>query len=75
MAPLQDAFVVSRTGHYGPTASWNAFKAIEPNRRIDYVLVSEPVVVDAHAILPDMWDGRFPSDHLPVMAVVSGLCR
>lgn len=75
VAPLQDAFVVSRTGHYGPTASWNAFKAIEPNRRIDYVLVSEPVVVDAHAILPDMWDGRFPSDHLPVMAVVSGLCR
>jgi endonuclease/exonuclease/phosphatase family metal-dependent hydrolase len=73
--PLRDAFVVSRSGHYGPTSSWNAFKAIEPNRRIDYVLVSEPVVVEQHAILPDMWDGRFPSDHLPVMAVVSNICR
>lgn len=73
--PLRDAFVVSRTGHYGPTSSWNAFKAIEPNRRIDYVLVSAPVVVERHAILPDMWENRFPSDHLPVMAVVSGLCR
>ena len=73
--PLQDAFVASRTGSYGPTSSWNAFKAIEPNRRIDYVLVSAPVMVEQHAILPDTWDGRFPSDHLPVMAVVSGLCR
>jgi endonuclease/exonuclease/phosphatase family metal-dependent hydrolase len=73
--PLRDGFVVSRTGNYGPTSSWNAFKAIEPNRRIDYVLVSEPVIVERHAILPDMWDARFPSDHLPVMAVVSGLCR
>lgn len=73
--PLRDAFVVSRAGHYGPTSSWNAFKAIEPNRRIDYVLISAPVVVEQHAILPDMWENRFPSDHLPVMAVVSGLCR
>lgn len=73
--PLLDAFAVSRAGHYGPTSSWNAFKAIEPDRRIDYILVSPPVVVEKHAILPDMWDGRFPSDHLPVMATVSGLCR
>lgn len=73
--PLHDAFVVSRTGSYGPTSSWNAFKAIEPNRRIDYVMVSAPVIVEQHAILSDTWEGRFPSDHLPVMAVVSGLCR
>ena len=73
--PLLDAFTVSRNGHYGPTSSWNAFKAIEPNRRIDYILVSSPVVVAQHAILPDMWDGRFPSDHLPVMATITELCR
>ncbi|WP_353267222.1 endonuclease/exonuclease/phosphatase family protein [Gemmatimonas sp.] len=75
VAPLTDAFVASRTGNYGPTSSWNAFKAIEPNRRIDYILVSTPVVVEKHAILPDMWDGRFPSDHLPVIASVSNSCR
>lgn len=75
VAPLLDAYVVSRTGSYGPTGSWNAFKAIEPNRRIDYVLVSTPLVVTRHAILPDMWDNRFPSDHLPVMADISGVCR
>jgi endonuclease/exonuclease/phosphatase family metal-dependent hydrolase len=75
VAPLLDGYVVSRTGNYGPTGSWNAFKAIEPNRRIDYVLVSSPLAVTRHAILPDMWDGRFPSDHLPVLADVSGMCR
>ncbi|MDQ3998061.1 MAG: hypothetical protein M3303_13725 [Gemmatimonadota bacterium] len=64
----------SRDGHYGPTSTWTAFRAIEPGRRIDYVLVSAQVRVSKHAILPDSWDGRFPSDHLPVLAVVEPGC-
>jgi endonuclease/exonuclease/phosphatase family metal-dependent hydrolase len=74
-APLADGFTVSRTGHYGPTSSWTAFRAIEPGRRIDYVLVSAPVSVLSHGILPDSWDGRFPSDHLPVLASLVPSCR
>ncbi len=74
IAPLADAFTTSRTAHYGPTSSWNAFKAIEPGRRIDYVMVSPGVDVLTHAILPDSWDGRFPSDHLPVIAAVAPAC-
>jgi len=73
--PLLDAFAASRAGHYGPASTWTAFKAIEPERRIDYVMVSREVPVLAHAILPDAWDGRFPSDHLPVMAVLAPPCR
>ena len=69
-APLRDAFEASRTGHYGPTSTWTAFRAIEAGRRIDYVLVSSAVDVLSHGILPDSWDGRFPSDHLPVLATV-----
>lgn len=72
--PLRDAFVASRDGNYGPSASWNAFKAIEPGRRIDFVLANARVDLLAHAILPDSWDGRFPSDHLPVMAVLAPRC-
>jgi endonuclease/exonuclease/phosphatase family metal-dependent hydrolase len=72
--PLADGFLVSRNGHYGPTSSWTAFKAIEPGRRIDYVLVSTPVSVLSHGILPDSWDGRFPSDHLPVLASLKMSC-
>lgn len=72
---LRDAFAVSREGHYGPTSTWTAFRAIEPGRRIDYVLVSADVEVGKHAILPDRWDDRFPSDHLPVLASLEIRCR
>jgi endonuclease/exonuclease/phosphatase family metal-dependent hydrolase len=72
---LRDAFAVSREPHYGPTSTWTAFKAIEPGRRIDYVLVSPDVGVSRHAILPDRWDDRFPSDHLPVIAALEIACR
>ncbi|MBY0492422.1 MAG: endonuclease/exonuclease/phosphatase family protein [Gemmatimonadaceae bacterium] len=73
-APLRDAFVVSRSGHYGPASSWNAFTAIEPGRRIDYVLVSEPIAVLRHAALTDRLENRFPSDHLPVVADLTSIC-
>jgi endonuclease/exonuclease/phosphatase family metal-dependent hydrolase len=75
IAPLADAFVATRTPHYGPTATWTEFKAIEPGQRIDYVLVSPGVAVEAHGILSDRWDDRFPSDHLPVLAVVVPCAR
>jgi endonuclease/exonuclease/phosphatase family metal-dependent hydrolase len=74
LAPLADAMTASRTGHYGPTSTWTAFKAIEPGRRIDYILVSPRVTVLSHGILPDSWDGRFPSDHLPVLASLAPGC-
>ncbi|HKP15365.1 MAG TPA: endonuclease/exonuclease/phosphatase family protein [Gemmatimonadaceae bacterium] len=70
LPPLADGFVVSKSGNYGPTSSWTAFRAIVPGRRIDYILVSAPVTVLSHGILPDSWNGRFPSDHLPVLASV-----
>jgi endonuclease/exonuclease/phosphatase family metal-dependent hydrolase len=73
IAPLADAFHVTATPHYGPTATWTEFKAIEPGQRIDYVMVSPGVVVQSHGILSDRWDDRFPSDHLPVLATVE-LC-
>ena len=73
--PLRDGFEVSDAGHYGPTSTWTAFKAIEPGRRIDYVLVSARIPVLTHGILPDSWDGRFPSDHLPVLASIGPTCR
>lgn len=72
--PLRDARDVSADGHYGPGSTWTAFRAIEPGRRIDYVLVSLPVPVLAHGILTDRWDDRFPSDHLPVLALLGSAC-
>jgi formylglycine-generating enzyme required for sulfatase activity/endonuclease/exonuclease/phosphatase family metal-dependent hydrolase len=68
---LVDALLASRHPHHGPTSSWNGFQAIEAGRRIDLVLVRPPVVVRQHGILSDTFDGRFPSDHLPVVAEVT----
>jgi len=42
---------------------------------VDYVLLSPSVAVLTHGILPDTWDGRFPSDHLPVLASLAIGCR
>ena len=65
---LSDAVRISRTPHYGPMTTWNGFKEIEEGKRIDFVFVGNDIDVLSHAILTDRWDGRFPSDHLPVIA-------
>jgi endonuclease/exonuclease/phosphatase family metal-dependent hydrolase len=75
LTPLRDAYHVSRDAHYGPNSTWTAFRAIEPGRRIDYVLVTDAIPVLAHGVLTDRWDDRFPSDHLPVLAVLGAPCR
>lgn len=68
-AGLRDALLASKTPHHGPLSTWNAFRAIEPGRRIDFVFVRGAIDVLRHAILSEtLEDGRFPSDHLPVVA-------
>ncbi|MBI3003905.1 MAG: endonuclease/exonuclease/phosphatase family protein [Ignavibacteriales bacterium] len=63
-----DALHRSREPHYGPTSTWNGFREIEEGHRIDYIFVSQRIDVLSHAILTDRWEGRFLSDHLPVVA-------
>jgi endonuclease/exonuclease/phosphatase family metal-dependent hydrolase len=67
---LADAMNRTRSGHHGPTTTWNGFKALVPGRKIDHIFVRGPITVEQHAILADHWDGRFPSDHLPVLVDV-----
>jgi endonuclease/exonuclease/phosphatase family metal-dependent hydrolase len=75
--PLVDAMQASREGHYGPGSSTvSGFRGIgRDGDIIDYVLVSPAVEVRKHGILPDSWDNRFPSDHLPVLATLAISCR
>lgn len=67
---LRDAFSVSQFPHHGPATTWNGFEEITPNRRIDFIFVDDDVHVIRHGILSETMDGRFPSDHLPVLAEV-----
>lgn len=67
---LRDARYVSENGHYGPTSTFNDFKALVPNQKIDFVFVKGNVRVLQHGVLSDTWDLRFASDHLPVLAEI-----
>ncbi|MDZ7720290.1 MAG: endonuclease/exonuclease/phosphatase family protein [Balneolaceae bacterium] len=65
---LEDGFYHAQHGHHGPTSTWNGFEEILPDRRIDFIFTNSGFDVLNHAILADQYDGRFPSDHLPVAA-------
>jgi endonuclease/exonuclease/phosphatase family metal-dependent hydrolase len=68
---LEDALHATLRPHHGPTSTFQAFGPLKPDARIDYIFVTPAVKVLQHAILNDQWDlGRWPSDHLPVLAEV-----
>ena len=70
---LIDSRTVSRHGHHGPSGTWSGFtSAGKPgDEPIDYVFIKNKVTVLQHGTLSDTFDGRFPSDHMPVLAVVT----
>jgi endonuclease/exonuclease/phosphatase family metal-dependent hydrolase len=67
---LYDAKTQSAMPHHGPSGTFHAFTGALRDR-IDYIFVSENLRVLRHATLADYWDGgRYPSDHMPVVADV-----
>ncbi len=66
---LADSRKASLTGPYGPSGSFNGFETDkEPQQRIDYIFVTENLLtVIRYAVIDDHYDGRWPSDHLPVL--------
>lgn len=65
---LRDAYRVSATPPDGPVGTFNDFKLDAPLKdRIDYVLLGPGWRVLRYAALTDTDNGRFPSDHLPVV--------
>ncbi|MHB0955154.1 MAG: endonuclease/exonuclease/phosphatase family protein [Pirellulaceae bacterium] len=65
---LIDSRSLSQRPPEGPNSTWNAFLKVVPGRRIDFIFVRPPVEVVQHRTLSELIDGRFPSDHLPVVA-------
>ena len=69
---LNDTRYLSEDSHEGPTASFSDWETLQPEEsRIDYIFVNNHVSVLSHLIADDRYDGRFPSDHLPVIAEIS----
>lgn len=65
---LLDGFYHSEEPHHGPSTTWTGFREIIPERRIDFIFASDEIRQMRHGILSDRMDGRFPSDHLPVVS-------
>jgi endonuclease/exonuclease/phosphatase family metal-dependent hydrolase len=67
---LRDTLTASKSEPQGPTGTWNGFTLIVPGQRIDHIFVTPAFHVAGHATIDDKRAGRFPSDHLPVMAEI-----
>lgn len=66
---LRDAGLESMLAVHGPTSTWSGFTFPGvPGRRIDFIFVQHQLKVMRYGTLTDSWSGRYPSDHLPVLA-------
>lgn len=53
----------------GPAGTFHGFRGeTSEARRVDWILARGPVSVEACRVITDATEGRFPSDHSPVMA-------
>ena len=66
---LRDARDVSPLAPYGPSYSFNGFRAeASTGLPIDHIFIGPSMAVLRAGILPGTWAGRFLSDHNPVLA-------
>lgn len=69
-AVLTDAFIAAPI-KLGPAGTFTGFRHDVPaTRRIDYIFVSPQVEVINFATLTDAINGRYPSDHFPLMSTL-----
>jgi endonuclease/exonuclease/phosphatase family metal-dependent hydrolase len=68
---LRDAREASRRPPFGPSSTFNGFRADLPGRPpIDHIFVGQGVAVLRVGVLPGARDGRYVSDHNPVLAEI-----
>ncbi len=73
---LTDAYHGSLTSPQGPVSTYNAFEVIDggyqdPEGRIDYVFVSDEFAVHSYTAVDEVRDGRYVSDHFPILVGLS----
>ena len=67
---MQDSKVADKSMTMGPDGTFNGFDAEKPaTERIDYIFTSKNgISAVSYYVLRESRDGRFPSDHYPVVA-------
>jgi len=71
-SPLDDAWI-SAGSHGGPERTFHNFTGI-PDRRIDWILYRDFRALTTQTVTTQQ-DGRYPSDHFPVVAVLAWPAR
>jgi endonuclease/exonuclease/phosphatase family metal-dependent hydrolase len=66
---LADTRRSSKSKPTGPDSTWNGFSRVMPEQEIDFIF-THGLTTLSHAILEATKDGKFASDHLPVLAEV-----
>ncbi len=68
---LHDTYTLAKTP-YATTNSFNGFgKSLTGKAIIDHIFVSKGFLVKRWGILTDSYQGKYPSDHFPVLAELS----
>lgn len=68
---LFDAQEIAKTDNSGSDITFNDFgNSMEEGNKIDYIFIKNNIDVNNHFIINDKHDGRYPSDHMPVLAEV-----
>jgi endonuclease/exonuclease/phosphatase family metal-dependent hydrolase len=68
---LFDTQKIARTDSSGLNITFNDFgRSLEEGNKIDYIFIKNNFEVIRHQIITDTFDGRYPSDHMPVLAVL-----
>ena len=68
---MTDARLLSKQKIVGPDSTWNGFRAIASGRIIDHIFVRGQIEIEQLSTLdPKTSQGRYASDHLPVLIVV-----
>lgn len=67
---LLDSMFESQTPHHGPSGTINTRFADPISDKIDHAFCLPGTQIVRHAVLADHWDGRYPSDHLPLLVDV-----
>lgn len=69
---MNDSRLTSKDKPIGPPGTFNGFKFDKPvTLLIDYIFTSKDISVLKYAVLNDSRDKKYPSDHLPVLAIIA----
>lgn len=68
---LNDAETVNTNIHYGSHITFNGFGSdLQPGNKIDFIFVNDKIKVNEHGVISETFDGKYPSDHFPVIVEV-----